>query len=106
MYSNDTLSQTQAFEWHRRFRKGTESFEDAERPGRPQTSHTAENIEKVSVAGHQFQSAESASQAELNELKDMAQNGIQKCFDDLYKRWNKCVVAQESYFKGGCVSAI
>ncbi|GFS49699.1 hypothetical protein TNCV_4344131 [Trichonephila clavipes] len=37
--------------------------------------------------------------------KDMAENGFQKCFDDLHKRWQKCVVAQGSYFEGGCVPA-
>ncbi|GFX31445.1 hypothetical protein TNCV_432871 [Trichonephila clavipes] len=40
------------------------------------------------------------------ELKDIAKNGFQKCFDDLYKPWQKCVNAQESYFEGGCVAAI
>ncbi|GFV33794.1 protein GVQW3 [Trichonephila clavipes] len=50
VYDSDTLSRTQAFEWHLCFRKGTESVEHDERSGRPQTCRTAENIEKVSEA--------------------------------------------------------
>ncbi|GFV92260.1 hypothetical protein TNCV_3951151 [Trichonephila clavipes] len=53
-----------------------------------------------------FQSAEEVKRASQVELKNMAKNGFQKCFEDLYKRWNKCVVAQGSYFEGWCVSAI
>ena len=53
VYGSDTLSRTQAFEWHRRFREGRESVEDDERSGRPQTSRTAENIENVSAAVRQ-----------------------------------------------------
>ncbi|GFV13011.1 hypothetical protein TNCV_3175461 [Trichonephila clavipes] len=49
IYSSDTLSQTQVFEWHRRFREDWESFEDAKHSGRPQTSPIAENTEKVSA---------------------------------------------------------
>ncbi|GFV33944.1 hypothetical protein TNCV_445351 [Trichonephila clavipes] len=38
------------------------------------------------------------------ELKDIAKNGLQKCFNDHYKRWQECVVAQRSYFERGRVS--
>ncbi|GFX70169.1 hypothetical protein TNCV_4616071 [Trichonephila clavipes] len=44
-HSSDTLSQRQAYELHRRFRKRLDA---AESSGRLQTSHTAEDIEKVS----------------------------------------------------------
>ncbi|GFW02084.1 uncharacterized protein TNCV_4854241 [Trichonephila clavipes] len=43
--------------------------------------------------GRRFQSADEIKSASQAELKDMAKNGYQKCFDDRYKRWNKCVVA-------------
>ncbi|GFW97675.1 hypothetical protein TNCV_685451 [Trichonephila clavipes] len=99
MHSSDTLLQIQALEWHRRFSDGRESAEDDERSERVQTSHTAGNIEKLSVAVYEIKSASQT------ELKDMAENGSQKCFDDLYKEWQKCVVARGSYFKGRCVLA-
>ncbi|GFT42376.1 hypothetical protein TNCV_1786631 [Trichonephila clavipes] len=50
VYSSDTLSRTQAFEKHRRFREGRESVKDDERSERPQTSRTAENTENVTAA--------------------------------------------------------
>ncbi|GFW58504.1 hypothetical protein TNCV_718051 [Trichonephila clavipes] len=50
LVGNDILFRTQAFGWHRHFRKGRESVEDCRHFGCPQTSHTAENIEKVSAA--------------------------------------------------------
>ncbi|GFY36601.1 hypothetical protein TNCV_28061 [Trichonephila clavipes] len=33
------------------------------------------------------------------ELKDRAKKGFKKCFDELYKPWQKCVVTQGSYFE-------
>ncbi|GFX23118.1 hypothetical protein TNCV_2932821 [Trichonephila clavipes] len=106
MYSSDTLcTQMQAFQGNRRFREGKERFEDAERSGRPQTSRNAENIEKFSAVVRKNrlqttmrnwhvtlkvvdspQSADEINSASQAKLKDMAKNGFQKCFDDLYKR--------------------
>ncbi|GFW57977.1 hypothetical protein TNCV_2741231 [Trichonephila clavipes] len=56
--------------------------------------------------GHRFQFADEIKCALQAELKDMDKNGSQKCFDGLYKRWQKYIVAQKSYLKGGCVSTI
>ncbi|GFU80949.1 hypothetical protein TNCV_1276951 [Trichonephila clavipes] len=78
---------------------GRESVKDDERSGRSQTFRTAENIEKFYVVVYEVESAL------LAELEDLAKNGFQKYFDVLYRRWQKCVVAQGSYFEGGCVSA-
>ncbi|GFS85165.1 hypothetical protein TNCV_4223061 [Trichonephila clavipes] len=58
------------------------------------------------LQGHRFQSADEVKSASQAELKDMSKNGFKKCFEDLYKRWQRRVVAQGSYFKGGCVSAL
>ncbi|GFX33880.1 hypothetical protein TNCV_3962891 [Trichonephila clavipes] len=52
------------------------------------------------------QSADEVKSASQAELKNMAKNGYQKCFDGLYKPWQKFIVAQGSYFEGGCVSAV
>ncbi|GFV40891.1 hypothetical protein TNCV_1637751 [Trichonephila clavipes] len=37
VYGSDTISRTQAFDWHRHFREGRESVNDNKRSGRPQT---------------------------------------------------------------------
>lgn len=58
------------------------------------------------LQGRRFQSSDEVKCASQAEIKDMAKNGFQTCFDELYRRWQKCVVAQGSYFEGGCVSAI
>jgi len=33
------------------------------------------------------------------ELKRLSQNDFQECFNHLYSRWQKCVVAKGSYFE-------
>ncbi|GFS83354.1 hypothetical protein TNCV_600831 [Trichonephila clavipes] len=50
------------------------------------------------------QSADEVKNVLQSELQNMAKNGFQKCFDDLYKPLQKCIVTQGSYFYGGCVS--
>ncbi|GFV39922.1 hypothetical protein TNCV_1808341 [Trichonephila clavipes] len=86
--SSDKLSQTQAFEWHRRFRKGRESFEEVERSGRPQTPHTVENLKRfLRWCGSRYQSADEIISAS-GELRDMAKNGFEKCSGGRNKRWN------------------
>ncbi|GFX60907.1 hypothetical protein TNCV_1557621 [Trichonephila clavipes] len=54
--------------------------------------------------GRRFQSPDEVKSASPAELKDMGKNEFQKCFNAFYKRWQKCAVAQGSYFKVGCVS--
>ncbi|GFV71064.1 hypothetical protein TNCV_3703861 [Trichonephila clavipes] len=56
--------------------------------------------------GRRFQSADEIKSDSQAESKDMAKNGFQKCFENLCKLWNKCVVAQGSYFQGGTVSVV
>ena len=46
-FGDQSLSRTQCFEWHSRFKRGRTSVEDDERSGRPCTSTTAENVEKI-----------------------------------------------------------
>ena len=43
----DTLTRSNSFRWHERFRSGRESVEDDERSGRPSTAKTDENINKI-----------------------------------------------------------
>jgi hypothetical protein len=42
-----SLSWTEVFQWHSRFKAGQVTAEDDERSGRPSTSKTAENVEKI-----------------------------------------------------------
>ena len=46
-FGNDTLTRSNVFRWHERFRSGRESVENDERSGRPSTAKTAENINKI-----------------------------------------------------------
>ena len=46
-FGNDTLTRSNVFRWHERFRSGHESVEDDERSGRPSTAETDENINKI-----------------------------------------------------------
>jgi len=36
----------------------------------------------------------------MKELKRLAQNDFQECFQCLYNHWQKCIVAQGDYFEG------
>ncbi|GFV32274.1 hypothetical protein TNCV_1675601 [Trichonephila clavipes] len=49
------------------------------------------------------QSADEVKSASQAELKDRTKNRFQKCFDDLNKPWQKCIVTQRSHFEAGCV---
>ncbi|GFT88605.1 hypothetical protein TNCV_905111 [Trichonephila clavipes] len=89
----DTLSRTQAFKWHRRFREGRESVKDDKIFVYPQTFRNAENIGEVSAADlnmhtmcqhvvprmlNEDQSADEVKRASQADLKDMAKNVSQK----------------------------
>ncbi|GFW60598.1 uncharacterized protein TNCV_569441 [Trichonephila clavipes] len=125
----------QAFEWHQPFREGRESIEDNKCSGRPQTYRTAENIERISeaVRKNRLQTmAESVgvSSATYQQILTKDLNMHKTCqhivpcmlnnqsTDEVkvycmpkwlkmdYRNGKMCVVAQGSYFKGGCVSAV
>ena len=46
-FGNDTITRSNVFRWHARFRSGRESVEDDERSGTPPTAKTDENINKI-----------------------------------------------------------
>ncbi|GFX77589.1 hypothetical protein TNCV_1752001 [Trichonephila clavipes] len=48
------------------------------------------------LQGRRFPSVYEVKNASQAEFKDMARNGFQKCFDEIYKQWQKCAVAQGS----------
>ncbi|XP_012054103.1 PREDICTED: histone-lysine N-methyltransferase SETMAR-like [Atta cephalotes] len=66
-FGSDTLKKTAVYEWHERFKSGSESVEDDERSGRPSTSKTDENINKdIVVNGLGFRVAAKLVPKELN----------------------------------------
>jgi hypothetical protein len=40
------------------------------------------------------------------ELKRLSQNGIQESFQQIYSRWQKCIIAQGDYFEGNVAEMI
>ncbi|GFX98028.1 hypothetical protein TNCV_4906781 [Trichonephila clavipes] len=73
---------------------------------RPTIRKYISNLETTQSPGCRFQSADEVKSVSQTELKNVAKNGFQKCFDDLHNRRSMSVVAQGSYFEVGCVSAI
>ena len=47
VHSDNTMSRTRLFGWHRRFKEGREEVEDDHRSVRPSTSRIDENVERV-----------------------------------------------------------
>jgi hypothetical protein len=39
-------------------------------------------------------------------MKSLAKYGCQKCFQHIYSRWQKCIVAQGYYFEGNYAEVI
>jgi hypothetical protein len=44
--------------------------------------------------GRHFCAATEKIKNATEELKSLSQNGFQECFQQLYSRWQKCIVAQ------------
>lgn len=55
---------------------------------------------KTSLKGERFADAEVVKQNATKQLKEITENEFQKCFEHLYERWGKCVVAGGAYFEG------
>jgi transposase len=47
VYGDAAITRKTVYKWSERFRSGSESIDDEDRPGRPSTSCTDENISKV-----------------------------------------------------------
>jgi transposase len=47
VYGDAAVTRNTVYKWYERFRSGSESIDDEERPGHPSTSCTDENISKV-----------------------------------------------------------
>ncbi|KAJ4443386.1 hypothetical protein ANN_05054 [Periplaneta americana] len=57
---------------------------------------------KSHLKGRRFNAEEVIANA-MRALKWVSQNGFQACFQELYTRWQKCVVAEGNYFEGNAV---
>lgn len=55
---------------------------------------------KSSLKGQRFTDAEEVKEKATKVLKDISENEFQKCFEQLYDRWGKCVVSGGEYFEG------
>ena len=61
---------------------------------------------KKYLQGRRFVSSDEVKAASQDALREVAKNGFQQCFQKLYERWQKCIVAQGDYFEGGCASVM
>ncbi|KAJ4438768.1 hypothetical protein ANN_14719 [Periplaneta americana] len=57
---------------------------------------------KSHLKGRRFNAEEVIASA-TRALRRVSQNGFQACFQELYTRWQKCVVAEGNYFEGNSV---
>jgi histone-lysine N-methyltransferase SETMAR len=55
---------------------------------------------KSSLKGKRFADVEDVRENATKVLKDIQENEFHKCFEQLYDRWGKCVVAGGEYFEG------
>jgi hypothetical protein len=55
---------------------------------------------KSALKGQAFYFVNDITKNAMEELKRLSQNGFQECFQQVYRHWQKCVVAQGDYFEG------
>jgi [histone H3]-lysine36 N-dimethyltransferase SETMAR len=59
---------------------------------------------KERLKGRHFANSEEVKEASKIALREVGKDGFQSCFQDLYARWQKCIVAEGDYFEGNCAS--
>ena len=52
------------------------------------------------MKGRRFCYAIDITKSATKELKKLSRNGFHECFQQLYSRWQKFIVAQEEYLEG------
>ncbi|KOC60463.1 hypothetical protein WH47_07471 [Habropoda laboriosa] len=52
------------------------------------------------LRGCRFESIEVIKQNSLNELKAISETEFHRCFEEVKKRWLKCIVSNWDYFEG------
>jgi hypothetical protein len=53
---------------------------------------------EISIKGRRFCVGANIIKNATDELKNLSQNGFQECFQHLYGRWQKCILAQVDCF--------
>ena len=61
---------------------------------------------KSALKGLRFCDATDIIKNATEKLKRLSQSGFQECFQQLYSRWQMCVVAQWEYFERNVASII
>jgi hypothetical protein len=51
VYGESTMSKSNVFKWHKRFRQGRDNVKEDERQGAPMTKRTNENVSKIRELG-------------------------------------------------------
>lgn len=55
---------------------------------------------KKALKGKHFETIEEIKAKSLEQLNDVPKEAFQKCFEDLKKRWHKCILSDGNYFEG------
>lgn len=55
---------------------------------------------KRPLKGRRFDNIDEIKAESLKELKAIPKSEFQKCFQDLKKRWHKCIISEGDYFEG------
>jgi hypothetical protein len=61
---------------------------------------------KSALKGWSFCDATDIIKNATEELKRLSQKGFQECFQHIYSRWQKCIVAERYYFEGNLAEVI
>ncbi|GFY12672.1 hypothetical protein TNCV_2448631 [Trichonephila clavipes] len=117
VYGESTIARSKVYEWHRRLKGGRKSIEDDEQAKRP-TSRDEENVPLVSECvkkDHRQTLALIAEDTPFSKTSDavlqedvweVVENGSQLCFQKLYERWQKCIIALGNDLEDGCASVL
>jgi hypothetical protein len=61
---------------------------------------------KSALKGRRFCNVTDIIKNAKGELKRLIQTGFQECFQQLYSRWQKCIVVHGEYFEGNITEMI
>lgn len=78
-YGDETMAQSNVYNWYKLFKDGRETFEDEPRSGRPTTSKTEENINKIKDLVLQNRRL---SQRDLVDITGISKGSIQSILKD------------------------
>jgi len=56
---------------------------------------------KITLKGRRFQSLEEIQENSIRELRAVTESAFQEAFQQLKKRWERCIASTGGYFEGG-----